>query len=91
MKHWASLVTDGKESACNAGVKVKVAQSCPTLGDPMDCTVHGILQSRLLQWVAIPISRGSSQPRGKTTLQVDSLPVEAPVKPKNTGVGTLAR
>ena len=81
---------DGKESACNAGVKVKVAQSCPTLCDPMDCTVHGILQSRLPQWVAILISRGSSQPRDRTTLQADSLPVEAPVKPKNTGVCTLA-
>ena len=90
MKHWASLVTDGKESACNAGMKVKVAQLCPTLCDPMDCTVHGILQSRLLQCIAIPISRGASQPRDQTTLQVDSLPVEAPVKPKNTGVGTLA-
>ena len=90
MKHWASLVTDGKESACNARMKVKVAQLCPTLCDPMDCTVHGILQSRLLQWIAIPISRGASQPRDQTTLQVDSLPVEAPVKPKNTGVGTLA-
>ena len=32
-------------------VKVKVAQSCPTLCDPMDCTVHGILQARILEWV----------------------------------------
>ena len=76
--------SDGKESACNAGVKVKVAQSCPTVCDPMDYTVHGILQSRLLQQVAVPISRGSSQPRDGTTLQADSLPVEAPVKPKKS-------
>ena len=44
-------------------VKVKVAQACPTLCDPMDCTVHGILQARILEWVAFPLSRRSSQPR----------------------------
>ena len=38
--------------------KVKVAQSCPTLCNPMDYTVHGILQARILEWVAIPFSRG---------------------------------
>ena len=43
--------------------KVKVAQSCLTLCDPMDWTVHGILQARTLEWVAVPFSRGSSQPR----------------------------
>ena len=47
-------------------VKVKVAQSYPTLCDPMDYTVHGILQARKLEWVAFPISRGSSQPRNQT-------------------------
>ena len=45
-------------------VKVKVAQSCLTLCDPMDCIVHGILQARILEWVAF--SRGSSQPRDWT-------------------------
>ena len=44
-------------------VKVRVAQSCPNLCDPVDCTVHGILQARTLEWVAFPFSRGSSQPR----------------------------
>ena len=39
-------------------VKVKVAQSCPTLCDPMDYIVHGILQARILEWVAFPFSRG---------------------------------
>ena len=39
-------------------MKVKVAQSCPTLCDPMDYTAHGILQARILEWVAIPFSRG---------------------------------
>ena len=41
-------------------MKVKVAQSCPTLCDPMDYTVHEILQARILEWVAFPFSRGSS-------------------------------
>ena len=40
--------------------EVKVAQSCPTLRDPMDYTVHGILQAKILEWVAFPFSRGSS-------------------------------
>ena len=44
------------------------AQSWPTLGDPMDCSqpgssVHGILQARILEWVAMSFSRGPSQPR----------------------------
>ena len=47
-------------------VKVKVAQSCPTLCDPLDYRVHGILQARILEWVAFPFSRGSSQPRDRT-------------------------
>ena len=45
-------------------VKVKVTQFCPTLCDPY--TVHGILQVRTLEWVAIPFFRGSSQPRDRT-------------------------
>ena len=47
-------------------MKVKVAQSFLTLCDPMDCTVHGILQARILEWVAFPFFRGSSQPRDGT-------------------------
>ena len=45
---------------------MKVAQSCLTLCDPMDYTVHGILQARILEWVAFPFSRASSQPRDQT-------------------------
>ena len=50
-------------------VSVLVAQSCPTLCESMDCspsgsTVHGILQARVLEWVAVLFSRGSSQLRG---------------------------
>ena len=47
-------------------LKVKVIQSCPTLCDPMNFIVHGILQARILEWVAFPFSRGSSQPRDWT-------------------------
>ena len=47
-------------------VKVKVAQLCPTLCKPLDYTVHGILQARILEWAAFPFSRGSSQSRGWT-------------------------
>ena len=46
--------------------KVKVTQLCPTLCDLMDCTVHGILQARILECAAFPFSRGSSQPRDRT-------------------------
>ena len=53
---------------CVCVVCVLVAELCPTLCDPMDCSspgssVHGILQARILEWVAFPFSRGSSQPR----------------------------
>ena len=49
----------------------EVAQSCLTLCDPVDCslpgsTIHGILQARILEWVAISFSRGSSRPRDWT-------------------------
>ena len=44
-------------------MQVKVTQSCPTLCDSMDYTVHGIFQARILEWVAFPFSGGSSQPR----------------------------
>ena len=46
--------------------EAKVSQSCPILCDPMDYTVHGILQTRILEWVAFPFSRESSQPRDRT-------------------------
>ena len=46
-------------------MKVKVAQSCLTLCDPMDYIVHGILQAKILEWVAFPFSRGSYQSRDR--------------------------
>ena len=58
-------------TCCSYGIVclcAKSLQSCPTLWDPMDCSppgssVHGILQARILEWVAIPFSRGSSWSR----------------------------
>ena len=49
----------------------EVAQSCPTLCDPMDCSlpgfsVHGVFQARVLEWVAIAFSRGSSRPKDRS-------------------------
>ena len=47
-------------------MKVKVAQSRPTLCDPVDYTVHGILLARILEWLTFPFSRRSSQPKDQT-------------------------
>ena len=67
-------------------VKVFVAQSCMTLYNLMDCSLPGssvreILQARILEWAAVPSSRGSSQPRVEprsSALQASSLPSEPP-------------
>ena len=74
-------------------VKVKVAQSCPSLCDPMDYTDLAILPAGILEWVAFPFFRGFSQPRDQT--QVSHLAGGfftslATGKPKNTGVGSLS-
>ena len=58
-------------SHASKGREGKVAQSCLTLCDPIDCSlpgfsVHGIFQARVLEWVAISFSRGSSRPRDRT-------------------------
>ena len=47
-------------------MKVKIAHSCQTLCDPMYYIIHGILQAAILEWVAVPFSRVSSQPRDQT-------------------------
>ena len=65
-------------------VKMLVTQSCPTLCNPMDCSlpgssIQGILQARILEWVAIPFSRGTFWPRnwtGVSCIAGDSLPAE---------------
>ena len=51
---------------CEVNSEEKVTQSCLTLCDPMDYTVHGFLQARILEWVTFPFSRGSSQPGDRT-------------------------
>ena len=73
---------------------MKITQLCPTLCNPR------ILQARILEWVAFPFSRGSSQPKDWTqvswieprspTLQGNSLPAEPQGKPKYTRVGSLS-
>ena len=70
---WKELATEqGSRAQAEDGVslkcflKVKVAQLCLTLCDLMDCTVHGILQARILEWVAFPFSGWSSWPRNQT-------------------------
>ena len=66
-----------------------LAQSCPTLCSPMDCrppgfSVHGILQARTLEWVAMPFSRGSSRPRdGTHALAGGFFTTEPPAKPSS--------
>ena len=63
-----------KQQAC---MHAKSLQLCPTLCDPMDysplgSSVHGILQERILEWVAMPTSKGSSGPRGQTCISCGS-------------------
>ena len=74
-------------------VKVKVIQSCLILCNPMDYTGHGILQARILEWVAFPFSRDlpnqGIKPRSPA-LWANSSPAEPQGKPKITGVGSLS-
>ena len=62
---WLGPVMGAAASWVSHG-KVKIAQSCPTLCNSKDFTVHGILLAKILEWVAFPFSRGSSQPRDQT-------------------------
>ena len=71
-------------------LRMKVGQSCPTLCDPMNYTVHAILQARILERVPSPGYLPSPGIEHRPpTLQVDSLPAEPQEKPKNTGVGSI--
>ena len=66
-----------------------VNKLCLTLCYPMDCIVHGILQVRILEWVAVPSPGDLPNPRIESRspkLQADSLPAESPGKPKNKRV-----
>ena len=77
-------------------VKVQVTQSCRTRCEPINYTVHGILQARILEWVTFSLEdfQGNLPSPGieprSPTLQVDSLPAEPQGKPKNTGMGSLS-
>ena len=66
MTHFATLIHTTIVIPLNSILKVKVIESYLTLCDPMDYTVHGILQARILEWVAFPLSRGSSQHKDQT-------------------------
>ena len=55
-----------REKVAGANKKVKVTQSCWTLCNPVDYTVHGILQARMQEWIAILFTKGSFQPRDQT-------------------------
>ena len=78
------------------GCGVKVAQLCLALCNPINYTVHGILQARILEWVTFSLEdfQGNLPSPGieprSPTLQVDSLPAEPQGKPKNTGMGSLS-
>ena len=66
MRNWDK---NGVSQAISNG-EIEVAQSCPTLCNSMDCSlsgssVHGIFQARMLEWIAISFSRGSSRPRNR--------------------------
>ena len=98
-RHWNSCVIWVEESLLHESrskvsrntygnniFKREVAQSCLTLCDPMDYTLHEILQARILEWVTFPFSRGCSQPRiepRSPALQADSLPAEPLGKPNS--------
>ena len=93
----STLQADSTIWATRESHEVKVTQSCPTLCDPTNYTVLGILQARILEWAALPFSRGSSQPRDQTQIShiaesgldstestLDSLPAELPEKPQQS-------
>ena len=78
---WAGPEPCSHHTSLFGSREVLVAPLCPTLWDPMDCSssVHEIFQARVLEWVAISFSRGSSQlgiKPGSPALQADSLPTE---------------
>ena len=92
----ASSLTESPSKCAAWNCECKVAQSCPTLCDPMDrsplgSSVHGIFQARVLKWVAISFSRGSPNPGiepGSPSLQADALPSEPLWKPIALGKWT---
>ena len=82
----------GLQSIGSQRVRCDWATMCLTLCDPMDYTVLGILQTRKLQWVAFPFSRGSFQPRDQTQISriAGGFFTSWTERPKNIGVGSLS-
>ena len=70
--HTTVCITIIFEQHSRLKVKVKVAQSCLTLCHPMDCIVRGILQARILEWIAYPFSSGSSRLRNQTSVSCNT-------------------
>ena len=101
MQEGTQGLTDPSHGCCAVCL---VSQSCLIFRDPVDCSppgssVPGMLQATILEWVATPSSRGSSQPRDlpnpgieprSPALQMDSLQSEPPGKPKNAEEGSLS-
>ena len=69
---------------------MKVAQPCLTLCNSVDYTVHGILQARILEWVAFPFSRRSSQPRDQTQVSHIAGRFFLPAEPQGKPMGKLS-
>ena len=100
-EYWSGWPISSPRDLPNPRIKIKSlthqvkwkSSVMSTLCDPMDYTVHGILQARILEWAAFPFSRGSSNP-GITprspALWAESSPAEPQGKPKNTGMGSLS-
>ena len=68
---YSTLLPHPRAASWKERKESEVAQSCPTLCDPMDCglsgsSIDGIFQARVLEWIAISFSRGSSWPRNQT-------------------------
>ena len=100
-ENWASTLSSNTLPPLNffstlylsGSLKVKVAESWPTLCDHMNYTVHGVLQARILELVAVPFSKGSSQPRDQTQVSLIAggfFTSWTQGKPKNTGVDSLS-
>ena len=85
LKGTSRMLEEGKIDEYGSEKKVVLAESCLNLWDLPSSSVHGLLQTRILEWVAMPISRGISLSRDQTQvflLQVDTLPFEPPGKPQ---------
>ena len=77
LRDWKTKTKLEDSLICFAGKKSEVTQSCPTVCDTMDCSlpgssIHGILQARILEWVAMSFSRGSSWTRDQTQVSCNA-------------------